>query len=804
MSTDSNTIQYGIIYVDDYITDYSDATAGIKAAVNVANSIVTPSVSPNDNRYDQLRRNKNVVLKFSGGKKYRLSETIFLKYGVSIDGGGCRLVPQKKTNGSIGFSQYDGVYYMVMVNVIANDHATATFKWDVEYPAQHGNFIHNINVGRLFYCENKSFKNLGFLLMGAPIIVEDIVSHDICPVVDTLLPDPLCYLDAICIKRIRTNYSLSLFNDTTGVIVRPYVINKRCQGDSMVLDQLVNECGNNEKENSRIIYGIHIVYTHGLTISNSIHADGEMFHCTGVSFYGNHNEKFGLKLYYSNVSIRDCVMHKPGDGPAITIAEFDWGQGQGQRFHTVSLDNVYFTYFNGPGRTYPIGFYPDKYPEILFLGNGTSSIFYRNTQVTTFGPTFSTQSKPSHGITFAIENLEHHVTTYQTAFKDGRIDFIDGVPHYMRGRSIVPPATSMALCEFLIHDTPKDSNNFCYSTFQGVTNCYYYSLYMVNDRYGGLPLGIVLENQSGDQINGINIKAEQILEFCVTPEPIDGCFVIMKRTGGSGTKYVRMPVSRNGYFVDYGDHINGYQWKTDSSILPSWPSSFREGEYIEIDESDRYKLHVKNLLSYLNWTGAQGDQIDIENPLRQCFGQRNVFYLQPFSYLRQTEANRYYHISQGYTQTGVYEDQIYTIRNGKNDSVVEIRISFANTTANLQVCKTVRGTDFITAYIDSSGGLYIKSTLLHCDLSVQTNQSTNLVKFEQSAGNTFPWTTSVGSGWTLIPLTSPNGSAGTSSNRPTNVPVGTCYFDQTLGKPIWLKAISGSTRVWVDAMGNNV
>lgn len=42
--------------------------------------------------------------------------------------------------------------------------------------------------------------------------------------------------------------------------------------------------------------------------------------------------------------------------------------------------------------------------------------------------------------------------------------------------------------------------------------------------------------------------------------------------------------------------------------------------------------------------------------------------------------------------------------------------------------------------------------------------------------------------------------SGTTANRPSNVVVGTKYFDTTLGKPIWYKG----SNIWVDASGQNV
>lgn len=41
--------------------------------------------------------------------------------------------------------------------------------------------------------------------------------------------------------------------------------------------------------------------------------------------------------------------------------------------------------------------------------------------------------------------------------------------------------------------------------------------------------------------------------------------------------------------------------------------------------------------------------------------------------------------------------------------------------------------------------------------------------------------------------------SGTTSNRPTGIEVGSCYFDSTIGKPIWW---NGSK--WIDAVGADV
>lgn len=753
---------------------------------------------------------QKIIVRFSGEKSYLITRYFSLSYGVSLDGGGCCLLPHCDGFSNEKFLQYDGVGYVFGANVIISDQSTGTsgniltcaVGFKKKYPATRGNFIRNFNVGNIR--DTKIF-NLGFVLLAEPMIIEDIVTNNICPVVDTLSLMNECYLDAICIRRVRANYLPEFYRNCLefyGRIAHPYVISKRCRGDSMVIDQLVNECSGNDAESQ--IWGVRIHYTDGLTICNSIHPDGVIFHSVGVSCFGNHYERLGLRLSNASVSIRDCFFYKPADGAAIVITEYGEGALQGQRMHSVSLENIYFAFVNNWKRSYL-----EDYPEISILGKGNSAIYYRNIIVTTTLPTFDeTQCKTVNGLSFGFNGKIFH-----TAFKDGRIDFANGTPHYMDGRVIAPKYYDMNFSKFQVYLTsesepstsdvaenvPTISKQLLSFLYSGT---YVYTLYMVNDLYGGRPLGKIIEGQEEVSIEG---GKRGIVEFSVTPEPIDGCFVILKRTCGDNSVYVRMPVSCNGYFVDCGNWINGYRWVEDSTLVPPYCANLKEGEYIEIDESGRFRFHVRNLLTHLNWAGSNSEQIDMENPLRCSFGKRNVFYHQPFLYLRQTEQGYFYHISHGYDKS-MYEDQIYTIRNGKNDTVVEIRIQFKGIDSGnivVEAVKTVRGSDFITAYRDCHGGLYLCSSILHTDLSIQTNQVNNLVAHEEPFGNSFPWETEVGSDWTLISLSAPSGSAGWSSSRPTNAPVGTCYFDQNLGKPIWLADNSAGAR-WVDAMGNIV
>ena len=46
----------------------------------------------------------------------------------------------------------------------------------------------------------------------------------------------------------------------------------------------------------------------------------------------------------------------------------------------------------------------------------------------------------------------------------------------------------------------------------------------------------------------------------------------------------------------------------------------------------------------------------------------------------------------------------------------------------------------------------------------------------------------------------PGAASGTTSNRPVDVPVGTSYFDTTLGMPVYFK----EEGVWVDSTGTTV
>lgn len=46
------------------------------------------------------------------------------------------------------------------------------------------------------------------------------------------------------------------------------------------------------------------------------------------------------------------------------------------------------------------------------------------------------------------------------------------------------------------------------------------------------------------------------------------------------------------------------------------------------------------------------------------------------------------------------------------------------------------------------------------------------------------------------------GRFGTTAQRPTNgLEVGTPFFDQSLGKPVWVKTPAPAPAVWVDATG---
>jgi len=75
-------------------------------------------------------------------------------------------------------------------------------------------------------------------------------------------------------------------------------------------------------------------------------------------------------------------------------------------------------------------------------------------------------------------------------------------------------------------------------------------------------------------------------------------------------------------------------------------------------------------------------------------------------------------------------------------------------------------------------------------LFIRTNGSVGATLYvkQSGTGNT---------GWTASNVL----ASGTTANRPTSVPVGTPYFDMTLGKPIWLKTAPST---WADATGTTV
>ena len=63
-----------------------------------------------------------------------------------------------------------------------------------------------------------------------------------------------------------------------------------------------------------------------------------------------------------------------------------------------------------------------------------------------------------------------------------------------------------------------------------------------------------------------------------------------------------------------------------------------------------------------------------------------------------------------------------------------------------------------------------------------------------------PWAIWITNLWTLADSL---GSHGTTAQRPlVGLFVGRCFFDTTLGKPVWLESVRPS--VWVDATGTPV
>ena len=591
--------------------DYSDA---FQAAIDDANVFVGYSNNNENNKH------RNAVIRLQPGKFYKITKGFFLNFGVSIDGQGATIAPvfsdesgENSTIENYPFYSESGLYYVFVVNMRLSVNSSINLVIDKKYPWIKDSFIKNLQVRVRDISSANNTGRLGFVLLAAPMTISEIATYNVCPVVDTPITttiengnNVICYLDGIKIDHVHSNY------DGNTAAVCPYVIRKRCNGDGMLINQLVNECGDFSKSVDSLNkknYGLCIDTTVGLTVSNCIHADGLIRFCSDVTYQSNHNEKGSLTIHYSNISIYNCLFHKPLNEPAIIISEYNWSGTARQCFHTVLLEGVVFRLHNS------LPYYRD-YEEVRFCGNNATRLYYKNVQVTTFGPVptrnMDAVVRPSTGFRFSYYYSNNHYETYDCAFREGWIEINNRTPRYMTNQTIVShidPST-YSIGYAIIEEAGS------FSTFPE-QETYTYEMWMINDEYGGIPIGVKMNlslsaSYSGQSEsisshdNAINVTAGQFVRFSLisnndiaqSANAIDGCRFIIKRTGVhfGEIKYVRIPVSHNGHFADTGEWINGRKWE-DTNLAPSSFKTMQNGDSIIIYAMGNYMIRNSVLTS---------------------------------------------------------------------------------------------------------------------------------------------------------------------------------------------------------------
>jgi len=734
-------------------------------------------------RHDYIHNHATIV--FNGTCSYKISRSLYVRLGVSIDFNGCTLLPDRSSNS--GFSNCGAINdtntfpFILYVNWDKTNHCMC-----FDYPPRLGS-ICNVKIG---YYDNANYESdLGFIFLAAPMEIHDIFTSHICPVVSTpegsiTLSDnstQTCYLDAVSISRVTSIWYMPAQsdlqeNETAHVPTTiPYLIYKRCHGDSWRIEQLSNECSVDrfvKGYTALMIYGIYFDQTYSLTITNCIHADGVIWRCSDVEYVGNNNERLSLLVKYSNIAIRNCYFSSASDTRASLILQEDNNYFK-PCANTVVLDNITFVIAN-QARSYG-----DFYPQIAIGDNGFPIIEYRDVKTNLFSPSIGDFAmRPTTGFTFS-----HGGNVYVSHFRRGVIDLTGDTVDVKRGNVLGPVTGTLSATAEII--------NSSLATFTS-SDEYEYSIKLFNKIASNCYVSVA--------INDITVASSQNVGcICIrmTPHFADGYAVYVKRQKeGTSDAFAILPLSYNGILVDWGNWINGVPWVDNDPLTGYTSLTMKSNEHIEFGLSGHVRYYVNNIFKALPWASPTLELVDVENPLQICFteedGDRRCYSHQSWAYIRPTTSN-VYHVSLGYPSSPtMYQDQIYTIRNGFDDSVVEIRISFPQG----PTVKTVKGKDFVTAYVDGNRGLYLKFNSSHynCDIAVQCNQVNNLVTMVNET-NTFPdkpyiqWT-----GLTTIATSAPSG---TTSGRPTNAAAGTYYFDTTIGKPIWSKG----NNQWTDANG---
>ena len=733
---------------------------------------------PGGNLESHIHNHATIV--FNGTCRYRLTRSLYARLGVSIDFGGCTLLPVLGSGGNFstpGVGSSGTCPFILYVNW-NKDNSCMGFI----YPPRIGS-ISNVKVGNYDAVDPATV--LGFIYLAAPMDIHDIFTSHICPVVctpdDSIAVDEnttqVCYLDAVSISRITSVWYLHGAPQNEPLI--PYIINKRSHGDSWRIEQVSNECGHVRTESEDWNLDIRCIFfdqTFGLTVTNCIHADGVIWRSSEVEYCSNHNEKFPLLLKHTNAALRNCYFVSASEGSCSLILQ-DANSNVMARTHTVTLDNIYFNISN------QIRTYSSYLPQIAIGDNNFPRIEYRNVKVGLFYPAIGDMSlRPTNGFTFSYAGKN-----YVTHFRSGIITLDGNNVDVNCGNSLAP-----------ITETPKVSSSLIdseVSTFQQA-GTYSYEIRLFN-RLAEDRIVSVAMTSSAVSVN--LTSTDQCVCLRMTPHFADGYAVHVKRTRQGVSSYAVLPLSYNGTLMDWGKWINGIRWSSTDPLVNCVIHTLDENEHVEYGKGGHIRYYINNIFKAFPWTSPSHELVDMENPLQTCFaeadGDLRCYSLQPWAFVRPINSN-VYHISEGYPVTPhMYQDQIYTIRNGVDDSAVEIRISFPGRACT----KMVRGRDFVTVYIDANYGLYLQfaSGWHHCDMSIQCNQVNNLVTMVNGS-NTFPdkpysqW-----SGLTLVPTAAP---AGTTSVRPANAAAGTYYFDTTVGKPIWSKG-NGQ---WTDANGNIV
>ena len=490
----------------------------------------------------------HATIVFNGTCKYKLSRSLYVRLGVSVDFGGCTLLPVLGTGGDFstpGVGSSSSCPFILYIN------------WDKDnscmgfiYPPRLG-FIGNVKVGNYDAVDPATV--LGFIYLAAPMDIHDIFTSHICPVVctpdDSIVVDEsttqVCYLDAVSISRITSVWYLH--NAPQNVPQVPYVINKRCHGDSWRLEHISNECGHFRTASEDWNLDIRSIFfdqTFGLTVTNCIHADGVIWRSSEVEYCSNHNEKFPLLLKYTNASIRNCYFASASEGSCSLILE-EANSYSKACAHTVTLDNIYFNIAN------QIRTYNTYLPQIAIGDNNFPCIDYRNVKVGLFYPAIGDMAKrPTNGFAFSYAGKN-----YVTHFRSGTITLNGSTADVFSGNTPAPVTETRSLTTSLIDSTV--------STFTQ-TGVWIYDIKLFYKLADNPVVSIPITTSS---VGVYLTSTDKCICLRMTPHFADGYAVHVKRRRQSDNpQYAVLPLSYNGILIDWGNWINGIRWQDDDPL----------------------------------------------------------------------------------------------------------------------------------------------------------------------------------------------------------------------------------------------